>query len=92
MADRDHVIADAIDVMLTGLDAGSEAAVALGVSELSRDIQGHGRARLAISDADWRRSRPEMPSDLFVLQRFSRVAGDGNRIRTFSLGMVTMPA
>jgi integrase len=36
-ADRDHVIADAIDVMLTGLDAGPETLVAVGAGEPDSD-------------------------------------------------------
>ena len=36
-ADRDRAIADAIDVMLTGLDAGPESLVGVGAGESSGD-------------------------------------------------------
>lgn len=41
-ADRDRTIADAIDVMLTALDAGPETGVGTGVDESEDDGQGHG--------------------------------------------------
>lgn len=41
-ADRDRAIADAIDVMLTALDAGSDTGVDTGVDESGDHEQGHG--------------------------------------------------
>jgi hypothetical protein len=46
-ADRHRTIADAIDVMLTGLDAGSETLVGTGASESVGDGQAHGEGMLA---------------------------------------------
>ena len=46
-ADRDRVIADAIDVMLTGLGPGPETLADTGASELDSDRHGHGEGTAA---------------------------------------------